>query len=365
MRTIAYRVRNIRAFFVAVVLLSLTTTTLIPLLGQGDTREAVGDPLFSDNGGALQSFETVLPPVNCSFKIEMNKNLKNMIASTTRSTRSTNHTIAARTRPIWVPGYPGSGSELFRDLVQTMTGDPAAAADIYKDVTQRCSNAVTCKTHWPAYPHHAPGKHDQKKYNHTLKHAPKGFVFAPNVVLLLRNPATALASHFNFKWEAQHGMTDHTVQAPQAAWNEWRDQRLGRQVEGWKRMILTWHRHSYYRVTLYVPYERLVDRERGPVEASKLANEFRRAVVGTESARHVAAATDIPCVWRTVVRDKPRRQRRQGHRYQPSYTVQQQQIMVDMLNEIMRELPDQAALKEILTEYLYEIQTSLRIDGIR
>jgi hypothetical protein len=66
-----------------------------------------------------------------------------------------------------------------------------------------------------------------------------------------------------------------------------------------------------------------------------------------------------------VVRDKPRRQRRQGHRYQPSYTVQQQQIMVDMLNEIMRELPDQVALKEILTEYLYEIQTSLRIDGIQ
>jgi hypothetical protein len=377
--TIAYpydRVRNVRAFFGALVLLSLTITITLPFFDRGDTGVGVpvttvrlqsAVPSESDHQRMSKAFpETVLPPEHCSFTIETIQNQVGINNGSDTDASNSNR----KPLPIWVPGYPGSGSELLRDLVQTMTGDPTAAADIYKDVKQRCSTALTCKTHWPAYKYHAP---DQYQYQQQL--------FAPNVVMLLRNPATALASHFNFKWEVEQGFQDHTRQAPQADWIVWRDQRFLRQVGNWKRMILQWHHagvagagghshshshshshlNSYYNVTLHVPYERLVsvgNLSEGPVEAAKLADELRRA-----GALKVVAATDIPCVWRTVVMDQPRRQRRQGHRYQPSYTVEQQQVMVDMLQDIMRQLPDQVALTEILTEYLYEIQTNLRIDG--
>jgi hypothetical protein len=387
----AYRydeVRTVRAFFGAVVLLSFLTTTSITMIlplfavdhGNAYMWEVEQDSLRSNKAGEVpvtvvrlpsdhkrmtkQAFpETaVLPPKQCSFTMEQIESNRTGMDTATRT----------RNRPIWVPGYPGSGSELLRDLVQTMTGDVAAAADIYKDVVNRCRKAVTCKTHWPSYPHHAPEQYhaqqQQQQHNQQQHH-----VFAPNVILLLRNPATALASHFNFKWETANSVADHTAQAPQADWMVWRNARFDRQIKNWKDMILQWHHadshghgrslNAYYHVTLYVAYERLVspNLSKGPIMAVKLADELRRA-----GATSVVAAADIPCVWRTVVLDQPRKQRhRNGQpqdRYQPSYTVEQQQIMGDMLQGIMFQLPDRVELNEILTEYLYEIRANLHID---
>jgi hypothetical protein len=377
------QVRAIRSFFGAVVVLSICMTTTITMFDSGRVGTDPPDVeqelrLVSLNNGngevpvtvvrlpssaVLPSFDhnkrmsqqrqpfpetAVLPPKHCSFTLEQIGNASNHTGMDTAFART-----ITNTKPIWVPGYPGSGSELFRDLVQTMTGDLSAAADIYKDVAHRCRNAVTCKTHWPAYPHHAP---DQYQYPNEKHH-----LFAPNVILLLRNPATALASHFNFKWETANGVKDHTAQAPQADWTVWRNARFARQIQNWKNMILQWHQHAYYHVSLYVPFERLVSPRGGPICAAKLADELRRAGATTS----VVAAADIPCLWRTVVLDQPRKQRHQSgqhDRYEPSYTVEQQHIMVDMLHDIMFQLPDRVALNEILTDYLYEIQTNLNID---
>jgi hypothetical protein len=354
----------------------------------------------------------LLPPKNCSFttkeqQMNFTSNHNNIVTGTDMDTAFAQTVRIATTRhkPIWIPGYPGSGSELLRDLIQIMTmtgsgdvdgnrdvdrvgrGDNltrTATADIYDDDTHRCRHAVTCKTHWPAYPRmHAP---HQPKY---LEY------FASNVILLLRNPANALPSHFNFRWEVEHNVAHHTTQAPEADWIVWRNQRFGRQLQNWKNMILQWHNqhagdagdagdadvdakakvkaNEYYHVALYVPYERLVSPDLsngGPVLAAKLANELRRASGTALTAGGVidnAGAIDIPCVWRTVVLDQPRKQRQRSQhekdqRYQPSYTVEQQQLMVDMLQDIMLQLPDNLALNEILTEYLHEIKTNLSID---
>jgi hypothetical protein len=338
---------------------------------------------MSKQGLLFPETPAVLPPKNCSFTMErlMNSTSNHSGMDTAARTAKANN----RHKPIWIPGYPGSGSELLRDLIQTMTGSSggdgnhgdrgdnltrAATADIYDDVTHRCRHAVTCKTHWPAYPRfHAPHQPKYQQY------------FASNVILLLRNPANALPSHFNFKWEIENKVAHHTTQAPEADWRIWRNQRFGRQIQNWKNMILQWHNQhaggagdagadagAYYHVTLYVPYERLVSPDLsngGPVLAAKLADELRRAS-GTKLTAGVvgdnAAAMDIPCIWRTVVLDQPRKQRHKQDRYKPSYTVEQQQMMVDMLQDIMFQLPDRVALNEILTEYLYEIKSNLSID---
>lgn len=417
----AYRydkVRNIRTFFGAVVLLGLLTTTLmtitmmLPLFdsadygdidsleleqalhlsrnktGGGEVPVTVVPPPHLQSTSAVKvpsSFDpnnrmnkqaftetAVLPLESCSFTMETIQNVSdtNNVSDET-DTAARTRTPRTRNKPIWLPGYPGSGSELLRDLVHTMAGDPTAAADIYKDVVHRCQTAITCKTHWPAYPHHAPDLYRETRTTMAAQQQQQQqyhYTFAPNVILLLRNPATALASHFNFKWETEHDVADHTAQAPQADWMTWRNQRFARQINNWKQMILQWHSGGgtgttagpYYRVTLYLPYERLVSPRDGPVCAAKLADELRQA-----GALTVVATNDIPCVWRTVVMDQPRKQRqshRNDHRYQPSYTPTQQQMMVHMLQDIMLQLPDQVGLNEILTEYVNEIQMNLRID---
>jgi hypothetical protein len=84
--------------------------------------------------------------------------------------------------PIWLPAYPGSGSEMMRDLVNELTQEEMGGADIY---TENCENAntVTCKTHFPVI----------KRKPRSLSHLSK------SVIILLRNPCSAIPSYVNFK----------------------------------------------------------------------------------------------------------------------------------------------------------------------
>jgi hypothetical protein len=125
-------------------------------------------------------------------------------------------------------------------------------------------------------------------------------------------------------------------------------------------MIIQWHHadtgvghsslNAYYNVTFYVPYERLVSPtlSKRPILLAKLADELRRA-----GATSVAAAADIPCIWRTAVLDQPRKQRNRS--YYPSFTVEQQQIYGGHAARYY-------AATAGPSEYIYEIQTNLHID---
>jgi hypothetical protein len=94
-----------------------------------------------------------------------------------------NHYRSQTTRPlpIWMPAYPGSGSELMRDLVNELTQNETAAGALFK--TLHCRGAVTCKTHFPLQ------GLNPEKYKWVSKQA----------VLLLRNPCSAIPSFFNFR----------------------------------------------------------------------------------------------------------------------------------------------------------------------
>lgn len=56
------------------------------------------------------------------------------------------------TKKIWIPGYPGSGSELLRKLIMAITGEDTSGIYFHpKAHLSTClkGNVVTCKTHWP------------------------------------------------------------------------------------------------------------------------------------------------------------------------------------------------------------------------
>ena len=117
-------------------------------------------------------------------------------------------------KPVWVPGYPGSGSELFRDLVEAATGLEAANVyDVESLSIMTCSSSrtITCKTHWPLLGKRAPYRPARvRKMSHD------------SAFLLLRNPAKAIPSYFNYIWETLHqniseNIQDHTTQAPEEA----------------------------------------------------------------------------------------------------------------------------------------------------
>jgi hypothetical protein len=65
-----------------------------------------------------------------------------------------NRSSQTRPLPIWMVAYPGSGSELMRDLVNELTQNVKAGGDIYSKT--KCLGAVTCKTHFPALPFKPP-----------------------------------------------------------------------------------------------------------------------------------------------------------------------------------------------------------------
>jgi hypothetical protein len=91
-----------------------------------------------------------------------------------------NSSSQTRPLPIWLPAYPGSGSEVMRDLVIELTQNKAAAGESYMG---GCQGAVTCKTHFPII---------------QIKNPTKNEKVSKQVVLLLRNPCSAIPSFFNY-----------------------------------------------------------------------------------------------------------------------------------------------------------------------
>ena len=112
--------------------------------------------------------------------------------------------------PIWIPSYPGSGSEMFRDLVKATTG---LGGDNY--YANKCSKEpipFTCKTHWPVI----------RRYR---KIQPQTMVgrFHDKAIFLIRNPRHALPSYFNHEYEVKHKLKRHSQQGSEEEWRKYRD----------------------------------------------------------------------------------------------------------------------------------------------
>ena len=214
--------------------------------------------------------------------------------------------------PIWIPSYPGSGSEMFRDLVKATTG---LGGDNY--YANKCSKEpipFTCKTHWPVI----------RRYR---KIQPQTMVgrFHDKAIFLIRNPRHALPSYFNHEYEVKHKLKRHSQQGSEEEWRKYRDRIFGGEQEpeflDWKKIITEWHKQPF-EIVLYIQYEELINNETGPALFNRVINEIRQMVVPiigsspgnttttttansttttTTTSSNIAPDEDIKCSWRKVV----------------------------------------------------------------
>jgi len=268
------------------------------------------------------------------------------------SSRSNNdNTIPPRSlninnKPIWVASFPGSGAEMFRQLIESLTGGLPAWSVYTKDNSiqnRTCldANAATCKTHWPVlsfrpvlFPNRTKNKGNgrerigEKDYstdnnNDNTTAAPPfttassttnsgydggdddydddahHYYYHSQAIILLRNPVSAYPSRFNHHWESKREI-DHVRQAPENAWNSWIQKTFHHQQEAFFEFVTTWanltraeqgegedKNNEASRVALFVPYEGLIDPKQGPVWTRKIIRVLHQA--GT---RHVDVGDD-------------------------------------------------------------------------
>ena len=256
--------------------------------------------------------------------------------------------------PIWVPSYPGSGSELFRDLLHSFTGRPAS--DIYDDMKAVCQGSVMCKTHWPTFKAKSPMEIEANTKKPATFHNTTAW-------LLMRHPAKALPSFRNFLYEVNNGADHHVQQAPEEAWIEWRDRRFQRDIKRWTRMIRTWHHGAEadtklppLRVSLIIPYEDLVHPQHGLTVVEQLHQQL-------QAAGHTNV--DLPqmkCAWKHHVLDRPGK-KRSSRGYVPRFTVEQWQNMRMAIRDLQDEFcPNEVVLCHWLTAYQADIATFLKAE---
>jgi len=180
--------------------------------------------------------------------------------------------------PTYAASYPGSGSQMTHYLYEALTGIEAGSAWLHRGDT---FDHIALKTHYPVRNHRVEGSR--------LMH---------RVILQLRNPVHALPSYRNFLWEEENGLPDHTVRAPEKAWEQWRDVNFDVEIIKWREQVVYWMDHfTGMGDRLVISYERLVDPKMGPVETTRIANFLGR----TEGVEIVPSSSILPCIWDKVV----------------------------------------------------------------
>lgn len=242
------------------------------------------------------------------------------------------HLPPSPNKPIFLPGYPGSGSELLRDLIPLWTKYPALDGHRSWNASQRraCIGAVTCKTHWPA----------MKQQRHPKAMIPRAASHPTEAWILLRNPLHAIPSYFSWDWEWRNKITGHTQQMPEAAWIARRDELLQAEIFKWCNLVRTWYNTTAIREaprmsprvppvpgSFLIQYESLTHPSQGAVFVERMRHQFIEAGYAMDSS----SLQDMLCQWKAVVFDRPRVRRKKT--YTPLYTLEQLHfVLLELLN---------------------------------
>lgn len=233
-----------------------------------------------------------------------------------------------------------SGAEMFRSLVEAMTG---LKSDEINDHYCR-DRPPTCKTHWPAFDRYA---HVAERSNEFHTHS----------ILLVRSPRRALPSWFNWKWEQKHHLASHTVVAPKADWVDWRNRVFVRQLNKWKSMFVQWRESVPSKVALYVPYEELVVPETGPAWLEKIHALLQ------ESGTPLIPVDDLPCIWHRIVKGKlSSKTKRKDGGYTPSFSHEQKELFLDRIDTLSQLFSNESQVTRILQIYRDDIQQNTPLD---
>jgi len=210
--------------------------------------------------------------------------------------------------PVYLACYPGSGSEVTLNLIESMTGVKTIAHGGRCDPPETPYDYVALKTH---YPWHC---RKVNEWQHGL---------LSRAVVLIRNPIHALPSRANRAYESTHKETPHSAQASQEYWTRWRDKRFTTELTLWEELVHYWFENYPPDNRLFVPYEQLVS---GPNMTRKLAQFF-----------NVTRSTG--CVWQEVVAGDKSGRRSNIHRkktYTPDFTMEQYDVISRVLSRLSR-----------------------------
>jgi len=256
-------------------------------------------------------------------------------------------------KPVWVAGYPGSGFDAIAPLTAAVTG--LTAVDIYRQHT--CLKPLegstvpiaACMTHWPLVQKDSPA----------LVAANDGVLYHHRAVFIIRNPAAAIPSYHTRWWGAQQHIRRNHKQPPEADWLEWRDKRFAHHLEQWKTALVEWQRGvpaaGVTGVGLYLQFEKLTQEATGPQLTADLADHL-------ETVAHHEVVAHTSCLWRRVVEKDGLFAAKM---YKHSFTVEQQQAFLSMLDELIAIYSiTEPMLEVILQEYRSDIESNLRLDGM-
>mmetsp|Transcript_20347 Transcript_20347/g.26812 ORF Transcript_20347/g.26812 Transcript_20347/m.26812 type:complete len:363 (-) Transcript_20347:262-1350(-) len=181
--------------------------------------------------------------------------------------------------PTFSASYPGSGAKMTWVLIEAITG-LQTHNDIMFDNTRY---AVSTKTHYP-------------NREGTLL---KGEENVPRAIIVLRHPLDAFPSYFNYLYEMENHLENHSTRAPIQAWISWRDANFDKEIENWRRFVEYWMDNYSPINRLVVSYEKITDDIMGAVEATRIA-EFLSRSKGVVTCPPEL----IACVWHKVVKYK-------------------------------------------------------------
>jgi len=237
-------------------------------------------------------------------------------------------------KPMWVPSYAGSGAtsvakagdgsgNIGVKLINAITGLKTGAKNYHASrkngVLRRCRSTLdetaACTNSHPLVPI-GPEKQAQN--------------FHPNVLLFVRNFKLAFPANYNDRQIAYH---DWRGQVEEENWRQARDELLEKAFEEWKTLITEWRQITmkkkknghYYRIGMYVPYERLLHPETGPALTSRLAGQFQQAGFA------VRPESEIGCTWYETVKEEWHRLG-SFYKYVPGYTAEQKEFILRELD---------------------------------
>ena len=267
-------------------------------------------------------------------------------------------------KPFWVPSYPNSDNGLFAALVVGLTGDVGSNAKNYYASSpnlRKCFNrngqvtmTVTCQQLHPIVGIGPLPENQADK-------------FQSQIIMPIRNPMTGVPEHYQQKAYLYHNAQG---QVSIDEWRSFRDEWFTRTViSDWKSVITTWKNMKEYNgIGLYVPFEHLMDMDRGPKIVNELASTLRKA------GFPVVSLEDVACVWYKVTKkhfqlaiDESQHRKISPQQilqypfaidYIPRYTTQQMEYMITELQSLRDTYPDDTQLTVILNEYIQQIQQS-------
>jgi hypothetical protein len=183
-----------------------------------------------------------------------------------------------------------------------------------------------------------------------------GTFYNAHAIFVIRNPANAIPSFHTRWWRAQKKLTMNNVFPVKNDWIEWRDKRFQAHLKSWKVSLQEWQRGiaaaGVVDISLFLPFEEIIDSTKGPQLTSELAKQFQTAL-------HPVEMTRTTCLWRRIANDEHHPPRE----YPPTYTSEQKKLLLQTLDElILLFTTKETLLVSILQGYRDDISVNLLLD---